>query len=311
MRHKSRRSGLLLLAATATALGLVGGIASATKPLHVVSVEYGLGGHRPGIEYRVDGYRPKPVPAEELPDYHNYVTPLKGTQPINAQGVALWPVNDRKVYHPLVIARYAIQMLHSYRVTKMNPAYLDRAEVNANWLIKHAVSRDGALYFPYRFTYHLCGDPHDVLRPPWFSALPQGTALALFMRLYALTGDQHWRTAADSTFATFVKRQSPKQPWIVPWIVFIYHPSHRGYLWLEEAPKHPPDQVLNGFMYASSACGSTHSLPGATPQRRSSTVRRPRSGTRSTGSAFLAASPTTRSASTHSTRPTTAFMSGN
>jgi hypothetical protein len=147
MRHKSRRSGLLLLAATATALGLVGGIASATKPLHVVSVEYGLGGHRPGIDYRVDGYRPKPVRAEELPDYHNYVTPLKGTQPINAQGVALWPVNDRKVYHPLVIARYAIQMLHSYRVTKMNPAYLDRAEVNANWLIKHAVSRDGRFIF--------------------------------------------------------------------------------------------------------------------------------------------------------------------
>jgi hypothetical protein len=238
-----------LLAATTAALGLMGGIAYATTPLHVVSVNRVVGGYRPGIDYRVDGYRPKPVPAEALPDYQNYVTPLNGTQTIDANGVATWDFHGRKVYHPLIIARYGIKLLHSYRITH-DPAILDRAEVNANWLIRHAVSRDGALYFPYRFTYPLFGDPRDLVRPPWVSALPQGTTLAFFIRLFAVTGDQHWRKAADSTFATFVKRESSKQPWIVPWTVFVDKRHHRRYLWFEEDAKHPPAQVLNGHMYA-------------------------------------------------------------
>jgi hypothetical protein len=132
----------------------------------------------------------------------------------------------------------------------MNPAYLDRAEVNANWLINNAVTRDGAMYFPYRFTYPLFGNPRDLMRVPWYSALSQGMALTLFLRLYEVTGDQYWRAAADSTFATFVQRESSKQPWIVPWIVFVDHTSHRRYLWLEEYPKHPHTQVANGHMYA-------------------------------------------------------------
>ena len=251
MRLKSRRRRLSLLAATAVSFGVAGGIAYATTPLHVVSAKHGVGGYRPGLDYRVSGYRPKPVPAEGLPDYQTYLTPLGDKNiPIDRQGVALWISNGRKLYHPLLIARYGIQLLHSYRLTKMNPAYLDRAEVNANWLIQHAVSRDGAIYFPYRFTYHLFGNPQDVMRPPWYSALSQGTALTLFMRLYAVTGDERWRAAADSTFATFVKRQSSKQPWIVPWIAFVDHRNHRRYLWLDEYPKHPPTQVANGLMYA-------------------------------------------------------------
>jgi hypothetical protein len=66
VRRQSRRSGLLLLAAAATALGLAGGLAYATTPLHVASVDLGVGGYRPGVDYRVSGYRPKPVPAKLL-----------------------------------------------------------------------------------------------------------------------------------------------------------------------------------------------------------------------------------------------------
>ncbi|TMM26793.1 MAG: hypothetical protein E6F97_00875, partial [Actinobacteria bacterium] len=169
--------------------------------------------------------------------------------PVDAQGVALWANGGRLLYHPLLIARYGIAMLHTYRITHKAP-HLERAEVNANWLINNAVSRDGALYFPYRFKYPLFGNPRDLMRSPWFSSLAQGEALMLFTRLYAVTGDQSWRTAADSTFATFVNRQSSKQPWVIPWTVFVDHWNHRRYLWLEEYPKHPPTQVLNGDMYA-------------------------------------------------------------
>jgi hypothetical protein len=214
-------------------------------PREISSVDYHFDGYRPKVDYRVDGYRPRPVPPEKLPDYQNYVTPLEGTQPVDAQGVALTPLNGRKVYHPLVIARYGVVLLHSYRITH-DPAFVDRAEVNAAFLINTAVSRDGALYFPYRFKYALFGNPSDLMDPPWYSVMAQGAALTLFERLFAVTGEERWRTAADSTFATFVQRRRARRPWTV----FVARNNGRKYLWLEEYAKNPPTQVLNGFLYA-------------------------------------------------------------
>jgi hypothetical protein len=194
-------------------------------------------------DYRVDGYRPKPLPAEALYDFQNYVTKLDDPKahPVDASGVALWPYKGRLIYHPLVIARYGLSHLNSYRITQKLP-YLDRAKVNAEFLINTSVSRDGALYIPYRFHYRLFGDPSDPMRPPWYSAMAQGAALTLFVRLHAVTGDQRWRTAADSVFASFVQRRSAKRPWTV----FV----SRRYLWFEEYAKNPPTQPLNGHIYA-------------------------------------------------------------
>jgi hypothetical protein len=84
------------------------------------------------------------------------------------------------------------------------------------------------------------------MRAPWYSALAQGTALTLFVRLFAVTGEQRWLMDADSTVATFVKRRSRTRPWIV----FTSRWHKRPYLWLEEAPKNPPLQVLNGHLHA-------------------------------------------------------------
>jgi hypothetical protein len=215
--------------------------ASVTGP----SVFLRNGDYRPKIDYRIDGYRPKPVPDDELPGYQNYVTPLKGSQLVDAHGVALTLFHGRKVYHPLVIARYGVTLLQSYRITQ-NPAFLDRAKVNATFLINTAISRDGAIYFPYPFTYRLFGNPSDLMHRPWYSAMAEGAALTLFVRLLGLTGDQEWRTAADSTFATFVKRRSSRRPWTV----FVARHDGRRYLWFEEYPKKPPTTPLNGDLYA-------------------------------------------------------------
>ena len=173
------------------------------------SVPAHAGGHpvsagRPyvaSVDYRVDGYRPKSVPAEALPGYHTSVIKLTdANRPVDARGVALWLHNGYRLYNPLVIAWYGVDLLNSYRVTQ-DPAYLDRAETNASFLINRAVSRDGALYFPYRFSFGLFGNRHDLMRAPWYSALAQGAALTLFLRLHAAIGEQRWRTAADSTFS--------------------------------------------------------------------------------------------------------------
>jgi hypothetical protein len=132
-----------------------------------------------------------------------------------------------------------MDLLNSYRITQ-DPAYLERAEANANFLMKRAVARGPALYFPYRFGFGLFGNPHDLMRAPWYSAMAQGAALTLFVRLHGVTGEQRWRTAADSTFATFLQRRSARRPWIA----FV----PRKYLWFETFPKNLPTQALTGHM---------------------------------------------------------------
>jgi D-glucuronyl C5-epimerase C-terminus len=207
----------------------------------------GAGGYRPKFDYRVDGYRPKPVPPERLPGYQSSPISLNDpkSHPVNAQGVALFLYKGHWVYHPLVIARYGIALLHGYRITQ-DPAYLDRAEVNADFLIRRAVLRDGASYFPYRFSYALFGNRSDLIRAPWYSALTQGTVLTLLVRLRTVTGDERWGTAANAAFSTFVKRRLAKRPWVV----FLDRWKKHRYLWFEEYAKNPPTQALNGHIYA-------------------------------------------------------------
>jgi hypothetical protein len=119
------------------------------------------------IDYRVGGYRPKPVPARELPGYQDFVTPL--TDPniaVDARGVAVSIYDGHRVYHPL---RHRPLRDHasaeSYRITH-DRAYLDRVKVNAGFLLNHAVSRYGARYFPCRFNYLLFGRTSDRCKRP-------------------------------------------------------------------------------------------------------------------------------------------------
>ena len=201
--------------------------------------------YRASIDYRVDGYRPHPVPSDQLPEFLSYAISLDDpNRPVDVHGVALWLYNNHQYYHPLVIARYGLALLEGYRITH-DPAYLDRAKANADFLIKRAVRRNGALYFPYRFRYGLFGNPSDPMRPPWYSAMTQGAGLTLFLRLYQLTGDRSWRKAADATFATFLLRRTAKGPWTV----FAPRWHRHSYLWFEEYPKNPPTQPLNGHLY--------------------------------------------------------------
>jgi len=246
VRKSHRRSLLLLLNAAAAAIGLVCGVAYAAPPLQIGSVQHQAGDYVPGRDYRVDGYRPKPVAPEDLPDYQDHITSIAHPgMPVDSQGVALWRFNGHLYYHPLLIVRYGIAMVHTYRISQ-KPPHLERAAVNADWLINNAVPRNGALYFPYRFNWPAFGNRHDLMRAPWFSAMVQGQALILFTRLYAMTGDAHWQKAADATFASLLRAHSRKRPWAVDITTYRHH----RYLWLEEYAQDPPSHALNGHMYA-------------------------------------------------------------
>jgi D-glucuronyl C5-epimerase C-terminus len=81
-----------------------------------------------------------------------------------------------------------------------------------------------------------------VNRPPWYSGMAQGLALALFARLWQYTGDASYRRLADLTYNSLRNMGRGTNPW-VSWI------DARRYLWIEEYPQQL-DQTFNGYVFA-------------------------------------------------------------
>lgn len=179
----------------------------------------------------------------DLPYVTGRVTPLEAKPPTDEQGIRQFRTTDGELYdHPVWMAQEILRLLDSYEAGGGDP-YLQMAERNADRLLADAVYARGAVYFPYRFDFALLGNPDDLMSAPWYSAMAQGQALSGFVRLYLATQDERWRQAADLAFASFTWPRAEGEPWTV----FV---DADGYLWLEEYPKDPPLQVLNGHIYA-------------------------------------------------------------
>jgi hypothetical protein len=120
----TRKTSLCLAVVTTLAL-LPAHAVAFSRAHHDRSVGLGAAGYRPKIDYRVGGYRPRPVPARELLGYQDFVTPLTAPNiAVDARGVVVSNYDGHRVYHPLVIARYGITLLQSYRITH-DQAYRD------------------------------------------------------------------------------------------------------------------------------------------------------------------------------------------
>jgi D-glucuronyl C5-epimerase C-terminus len=194
-------------------------------------------------DWETDGYRPQPVPDDELPENKRAPPPLS-TRRIDEHGVVRWRARDgRWVNHPLVIARYGVRMADGWRLTG-KPEYLRRAEANAQRLLDVATTSRGALWFPYPFDWANHRNRNDMMLAPWYSQMAQGAALMLFSRLHRVTGEGRWRSRAKKTFKGFLLPPRLEQPWGV----FV---DGAGYLWLEEYPKDPPMRALNGHIFAA------------------------------------------------------------
>lgn len=181
------------------------------------------------------------------------LTPYRLTSPVpaddtgvhDADGVRMFLVDGVMHDHPVAQAQYGLANLDSYRLTR-DPLYLTRAEAQAQRLVDRKVVSRGAWFYPYDFDFELYDDAANASHAPWYSAMAQGQALSLFVRLYETTQDPAWRTAADATFASLQLGPAPDVPWVT-WV----DPS--GYLWLEEYPRpgEQSEQVLNGHIFTS------------------------------------------------------------
>jgi hypothetical protein len=188
----------------------------------------------------------------QFPYYTTTVVPLVDTGVHDAAGVRMYRIGTSLYNHPVDQAQYAIALIYSYLATG-NVAYLDRARAQAQRLIDTAVSSRGAIYFPYPFNFARHGVSSDTMIAPWYSAMAQGQALTVFVRLFEITGDPAYRTAADLAFNSFKNLRAAG----VPWTVLV---DSGGYVWFEEYAKNPPDLTYNGHLFAIFGLWDYHRL---------------------------------------------------
>ncbi|WP_344173903.1 D-glucuronyl C5-epimerase family protein [Pilimelia columellifera] len=196
--------------------------------------------------YRRNGYRPRAVAFAALPYHDEGVSPRRPFGLVDSAGVRVYRARDGRIFqHPVAQAQYGLKLLYTYQVTN-DPWFLDRAKRQARRLVAIHRSSRGAWWLPYRYVFPLAGNRADLMRPPWYSAMAQGQALSLFIRLAAVTGDASWRAAADVTFLSLTRPPAPTTAWVT------WQDANR-YLWLEEFPRYPVAQrerVLNGHLFA-------------------------------------------------------------
>jgi len=144
-----------------------------------------------------------------------------------------------RVDHPVAYAQYGISALLEYQKTG-EQIWLDRALRHAQRLEQMRTERDGAWYFPYLFDWTY---PGATIHAPWWSAMAQGEALSLFVRLYEQTGDENWRSAVDHTWLSLKQPRSAAEPWATM--------TDQELLVFEEyAGDAAPLKVLNGHLFA-------------------------------------------------------------
>ena len=193
--------------------------------------------------FRVSPYAIYTAPRDQYPYRRLHPTPLVDSGVHDASGVRMHRIGTRLYDHPVGQAGYGIDNLESY-VLNGDVRFLNRAKAQAARLMLRARKVGSAWYLPYPFDFYLHGRQAERMAAPWYSAMAQGQAITLFVRLFEVTNDQTYRAAADGVFASFLRPKAGFSPWVV-WVDSYRH------LWLEEYPKQAADRTLNGHLFAT------------------------------------------------------------
>jgi hypothetical protein len=194
--------------------------------------------------YHVTAYRIRTLAPSALPYVSTVLPEIVTPATHDADGIPMKLVGTRLYYSPAGLAQYGLMYEDAYRRSG-DPDYLAIAAKVLDKLVALGVKSSGGLYIPYRFNFAMHGIKTEVMRAPWYSAMAQGLALSLAVRLYRDTANPAYKTDADLLFKSFkhVGRGSN------PWVTYI---DAARYLWLEEYPEPttPSDHTANGFNFA-------------------------------------------------------------
>ena len=120
----------------------------------------------------------------------------------------------------------------------------------ANGVLRSAIERDGALLFPYSFSYGF--GAAGRVRAPWFSGLAQTTLMGSFLSIARLTGDAAYERAARSTFESL----------LLPRASGGLVDEAGGGAWIQEYPSPTPSYVLNGHLFSIMSARSFAEVTG-------------------------------------------------
>jgi len=139
-------------------------------------------------------------------------------------------------YFPTLLIQYGLSQFDNFFETRQEKSKLVFLKI-AQWCkenSKFLLNGAGVIQCFFEFpSYHL--------KPPWVSAMSQGLAISLFLKVFEITTDVSFLNLAQKFFLSFeipVEKGGCK-------IV-----DSKGDIWFEEYPSNPPSFVLNGFIFA-------------------------------------------------------------
>lgn len=138
--------------------------------------------------------------------------------------------------NPAYIAWYGLICLNRWFIHG-DKRYLERAVIQGEWLANHAVSWNNAVRWEYQFDF-VNGD--GVLKAPWPSAMANGLAISLLVRLYRIIGEESFYKLALLAVKLFEMA-------IEDGGVAV---DLNGDVYFEEYPVYPLTQVLDGTLFA-------------------------------------------------------------
>ncbi len=175
---------------------------------------------------------------EELYPHDRFLPPVAADPPRDADGVPARIQDGRLVLSPSGITFQALRRLDAW-VRTGDDAYLANVVAWAERLRSVLQPEGEILWVPFDWP-----NPDQDLPAPWYNALAQGTALALFVRLHRLTGDPAWLATAEGLFRAFLVPGPRDGPWVA-------HVPDGRHLWLEHYAGGRRGQVLNAHLYAA------------------------------------------------------------
>ncbi|MFU0504180.1 D-glucuronyl C5-epimerase family protein [Pseudaminobacter sp. NGMCC 1.201702] len=150
---------------------------------------------------------------------------------------------DGWFYDPVLLAQCGLKA-HGKWLRTNDQNYLNVAIQNGRKLLE--LQNDvGAFPYSYRWWYYVT---NQLLQAGWTSAMAQGQAMSLFVRLYDATKDEAFIAAGKKALAYML---TPTTSGGVMTTLADLDPSLKDYVFFEEIVTQPRDNyILNGYMFA-------------------------------------------------------------
>jgi len=175
------------------------------------------------------------------------VNPFRGSV-VDTEGL---PLKESRatlgVYYrnPVTFSQLGLTELNNFRLTQDRKHLLLAMKAAGALAAMAETDGAGALWLPYSESFPLTEG--DAMSAPWYSAMAQGEALALFVRLGEVTGNSEYEYLAHATFRSLEPTTAAALSGAGRWVAYV---DGDGCYWLEEYPMSVPTHVLNGHMFA-------------------------------------------------------------